>query len=443
MGSFDAWYPGYVDYAPIFKNIPAFWTETAGSMAVPRETPATGFPAAYRDLRPQSLYLSPWAGGWWRLGDAVAYNETASLAVLEYAARYKTSLLYNRYQAGRDQIAQGRTSAPYAYVIPREQRDPVAAVELLRRLAFGGVRVHQLSLPAAIDGREYPAGTWVIPTDQEFAAMARELLDVRKYPDLRVYAGGPPLRPYDAAGWTLPLQMGVSVATVSKPLDAETRAKMTPLGQAPDPAAPYVPYNMSDTADPAGFDSVPGIGFDSDPAAAAIVPPPGKTTGTGSALLVDPAENNAYRAINRAWKAGAKVRLTADRRFAIDGLSRSAQRELVESLALNAGRAAAKGVLLKKPRIGLFQPWGGSMDEGWTRWLLERYEFEYVTLRPEDFQKPLSEKVDVVILASGVRIPVERPATAAAPVANAPAGQAGAARARGGPSLPSGTCLLP
>jgi len=277
--AFDAWYPGYVDYAPIFKNIPAFWTETAGSMAAPRESPVESFPPATHDLRPQSLYVSPWPGGWWRLGDAVAYNETASLSVLEYAAKYKNSLLYNRYQAGRDQIARGRKTGPFAYVIPQDQRDPVAAVELLRRLAFGGVRVHQLSAPVAIEGVTYPAGTWVIPTDQEFAAMAREVLDVQKYPDLRTYPGGPPLRPYDAAGWTLPLQMGVRWAAVSTPLDEETRSKMALLGPKPDPAAKLMPYNMTETSDPAVFDSVPGIGFDSDPAGAAVVQPPRKNNG--------------------------------------------------------------------------------------------------------------------------------------------------------------------
>src|SRR5215510_1055944 len=135
--------------------------------------------------------------------------ETASMSVLDYAAKYKDSLLLNRYRAGRDQIAPGAKKPPYAYVIPQQQRDPVAAVELLRRLAFGGVRVSQLGGAANIGGESFPAGTWVVPTDQEFAALAREVLDVQHYPDLRQYPGGPPERPYDAAGWTLPLQMGV------------------------------------------------------------------------------------------------------------------------------------------------------------------------------------------------------------------------------------------
>ena len=157
--AFDAWYPGYIDYAPNFKNVPAFWTETAlFQYATPREYTIADFPQDYRDLRPQSLYPSPWRPGWWRLGDAVAYMHTASLAVLEYASKYKESLLFNRYMAGRDQIARGKSEAPYAYVIPQEQRDPVAAVELLRRLAFGGVRVSQLTAPATIGGETFPAG---------------------------------------------------------------------------------------------------------------------------------------------------------------------------------------------------------------------------------------------------------------------------------------------
>src|SRR5262245_82759 len=150
MGTgFDAWYPGYIDYAPIFKNIAAWWTETAlYQYATPRQYTLNDFPQDMRDLRPSTLYLSPWNPGWWRLRDAVDYMETASLATIEYAAKYKDSLLMNRYRAGRDQIAAGSTKPPYAYVVPQDQADPVAAVELLRRLAFGGVRVSQLTGPA-------------------------------------------------------------------------------------------------------------------------------------------------------------------------------------------------------------------------------------------------------------------------------------------------------
>jgi hypothetical protein len=416
MGTaFDAWYPGYIDYAPNFKNVPAFWTETAlYQYATPREYTLNDFPESYRDLRPQSLYASPWRPGWWRLGDAVAYMQTASISVLEYASKYKESLLYNRYLAGRDQIARGRRDAPFAYFIPRDQRDPVAPVELLRRLAFGGVRVFELTAPATVEGETFPAGTWVVPTDQEFAAMAREVLNVQKYPDLRQYPGGPPLRPYDAAGWTLPLQMGIRVVSANAPVSDEVRARMKVLGPVPDPKRTPRPYNVTPSPDAAAFDSVPGIGFDSNPNAAAIVPLPGRSSGSGPDLAVDPAQNNAFRAINRALKeqSGVSVERQAGSpergaRYVIRGLSDAAQTELVNALALVAERTTAAGRPSKRARVGLFRPWGSSMDEGWTRWVLERYEFDVVTLRPTDLRLPLADKVDVVILTEDGRIPVE------------------------------------
>ena len=121
-------------------------------------------------------------------------------------------MLYNRYQAGAQHDQQLRTSAPYAYIIPQEQRDPVAPVELLRRLAFMGIRIKQLDRDATYDGTTYPKGTWVIPMDQEYAQLVRELFEPQKYPDLGDDT------PYDAAGWTLPFQMGVNVIEAATPL---------------------------------------------------------------------------------------------------------------------------------------------------------------------------------------------------------------------------------
>jgi hypothetical protein len=413
FGSFtDAWYAGYGDYTATFKNIATFWTETAlYSLATPREYTMNDLPQNYKDLRPQSLYSSPWTPGWWRLGDAVAYMETASLSVLEYASKYKESLLYNRYQAGRDQIARGKKEAPFAYFFPQEQRDSVAVVELLRRLAFGGLRVSQLTAPVTVEDVRYPAGTWVIPTDQEFAALAREVLDIQRYPDMRQYPGGPPARPYDAPGWTLPLQMGITMGIAAKPLTDDVRAKMKLIGAMPNPKVRPTTYNRTSDGDAAAFDSVPGIGFDSDPSAAAILPLPGKLTGTGAGLAVDPAQNNAFRAINRAWKQGGSVQFvpgTAGRsgRYLITGLTDAAQSDLVKSLALIAEKTAVTGTPVKRPRIGVFQPWGSNADEGWTRWLLEQYGFEFIILHPEDFHGTLGDKIDVLILASGAAIPV-------------------------------------
>jgi hypothetical protein len=395
MGTgFDAWYPGYVDYLPMFQNISAFWTETAlYRYATPHQYTVDDLPPSYQGLRSESLYASPWTPGWWRLRDAVDYMRTASMSVLDYASKYKEDLLYNRYQSGRDQIRRYQQAPPFAYVIPQRQRDPVAPVELLRRLAFNGVEVSQLTAAADVDGTTWPAGTWIIPMNQPFAELVRQLFDLQAYPDLREYPDGPPDQPYDAAGWTLPLQMGVTVVEARTPLTPAVRAAMQALGSGATPVDPL----SSDDAAP--FDSVPGVGYDSNPVAHAVLPLPGSITGSGSALAIPASQNNAFRAINAAWDAGAAVRMDAGGggRFVITGLSDASASQLVSSLALQASRGPRAGTEVRRPRLALYQPWNPSADAGWTQWLLENYGFRFSQLRPADLPA-LSDRYDVLIL---------------------------------------------
>lgn len=444
MGTgFDNWYPGFMDHANNFHNVASFLTETAlYRYATPHFYTISDFPRTARDLRPQSLYSSPWEGGWWRLRDAVDYMLTASVSVLDFAAKYKTDLLYNRYQAGRDVIAQYENEPPYAYFVPQEQRDPVAAVEMLRRLAFNGVEVRQLRDAVEFEGISHPAGTWVIPMDQEFANFVRQLFAVQEYPDLRQYPEGPPDQPYDVSGWTLPYLMGVRVVEAASPLTEAVRGAMAGL------VAETVPWDggtgsgaagtgAADMADAAPFDSPPGVGFNSHPVAAAIVPPEGDA-GSGSMLVADPAQNNAFKAINRAWAAGGQVRFVpgiageageggSSGRYEIRELSGNARAALAGELHLRAraadgdwgvargsgnGASGTRGrqdrgnggggdpVSLDRPRTGLYRPWNPSMDEGWTRWLLEAYDFAFASLRNADvLAGGLRDRYDVIVLA--------------------------------------------
>lgn len=409
MGVFDAWYPGYIDYLPMLQNAASFWTETAlYRYATPHFYPPSEVMGATGDLRPESLYSSPWPGGWWRLRDAVEYMETASMAVLDFAAKYKTDLLYNRYQAGRDAIHRYSNEPPYAYFIPQDQRDPVAPVELLRRLAFNGIRVSRLTEPVTLQGITHPVGTWVIPMDQEFAELARTLLEVQEYPDLREYEGGPPKRPYDVSGWTLPFMFGVQLFEATTPLSQGVRAAMEPVrGTALDWRDTG---EMSEASDAASFDTPPGLGFDSDTTAAGIVPLPGSVHGGGSGLAVSPAQNNAFKALNRAWEGGATVRFESGTpaagdpdsggRYIITGMGGGARDALVRDLNLRAQGAGSGGQPVRKPRIGLFRPWQASMDEGWTRWLFERYGFDIVSVRNADIRAgSMADRYDVIILA--------------------------------------------
>jgi hypothetical protein len=199
------------------------------------------------------------------------------------------------------------------------------------------------------------------------------------------------------------------------------REKMTLLGAAIEANVKPVAYPAGLDNDAAPFDSVPGPGFDIDPAAAAILPPSGRITGTGPVLVLDPAQNNTFKALNLAWQQGATVQASAGPsgtpiKYTIKGLPDSAQDRLVKALALQAERtASAPGRAIHQPRIGVYEPWTGSMDTGWTRWVLERYGFSFIVIRPEDFRTPLAGTIDVLVIADDARVPV----------AGAPAGRGG------------------
>jgi len=393
MGTgFDSWYPGYIDYMPMLQNINAYWTETAlYRYATPHFYTIGDFPADMRDLRPQSLYPSPWPGGWWRLKDAVDYMRTASMATLDYAAKYREELLYNRYQAGRNAIKRYTAEPPYAYVIPQTQRDPGTAAELLRRLAFNGVRVGQLDRDVSIDGAPHRRGSWVIPMDQEFAELVRQLFEVQEYPDLREYPEGPPEQPYDAAGWTLPFQMDVNVVEVRSPLSADARAAIKPVRGKPT--------DVHASAD---------APFTTDSIAAGIVTPAGSTTGSGDRLAVDPAQNDAFRLIGQALAAGGAVSMAPGAkgqgsRYVVSGVPMSRLEGWARDLSLRAERVSSRsaGVPAARLRIALFKPWTASMDEGWTEWLLDRYGLSYTVIAPVDVQSgDLASRFDVILMAS-------------------------------------------
>jgi len=384
---FDAWYPGYVDYLPVLQNIAAYWTETAlYRYATPYFYTITDFPQSTRDFRTGALYVSPWKGGWWRLRDAVEYMLTASLATLDYAAKHREFLLYNRYQAGRDAIKRYEAEPPYAYLIPQQQRDPMAAVELLRRIAFHGVEVAQLVQDAVHDGSTYPRGTWVIPMNQAFAELVRQVFEVQVYPDLREYPDGPPEQPYDAAGWTLPYQMDVRVIEAKAPLEPPFRAALRPVHGNPgsaqdDPTAPFVGH----------------------PVAAGIAVPAGQVTGSGARLSLNPAENQSFRVIARVLAQGGTVRYDpgAGGRYVVEGVPATAVERWVRELGVRAERTGSAGQASVRTRIALYKPWRASMDEGWTRWLFDDYGFSYTTITNADFAAGgLGQRFDVIILAS-------------------------------------------
>ncbi|WP_419213204.1 M14 family zinc carboxypeptidase [Maribacter sp. X9] len=394
---FDAWYPGYIDYLPAMQNIPSFWTETAlYRYATPYFYTLRDFPKDKADLRVESLYSSPWKGGWWRLKDAMQYMQTASISVLDYAAKYKETLLFNKYQSGISIIEKYKNEPPYAYFIKQKQRDPVRPVELLRRLAFNGISISQLEKDLIFEGTQYPKGTWVIPMAQEFGELVRQVLDVQEYPDLRESPDGPLEQPYDAAGWTLPYQMEVEVIAAMSPLSTEVAHALTPVkGKVLEP---------EDTleTDYSKFDFVPGAGFNTNEVAAGIVPLPGTLKGSGGTLLLNPEENNTFRVLGEAMTKGLTLTYDSKKQsYGIKNAGRSQIQQWVKEYAVNGELTSSSTKTNVNTRIAIYDPWTASMDMGWTRWLLDNFGIPHTIIRNADVVNGnLNDRFDVILMAS-------------------------------------------
>jgi hypothetical protein len=223
--TYSNWWNGGMRSTPCFHNVVGILTETAsGRYATPVEISETQLPqrlASGENARqPSTWNPSPWNGGAWRLRDQMDYMFTATMAVLRLAAEYREDWLYNRYQMARDQVAAGRAGKPYAYVIPTEQHDWPTAVKMAEILHLGAVEVHRASAAFTAGGRPYQAGSLVVLMAQPHRGYAKDLLEPQRHPDRRDGPNGPPKRPYDMAGWTLPYQMGVRADLIEDRFDA-------------------------------------------------------------------------------------------------------------------------------------------------------------------------------------------------------------------------------
>jgi hypothetical protein len=168
----------------------------------------------------------PWEGGEWRLSDMVDYMEAGVVALLNNAARNRRFWLENFYNINRRAV-EGWERWPEAWVIPADQPNEAGMAYALRILTTGDVEVHTAQQAFTVDGETFPAGSYVIPMRQPYASFAQTMLEIQRYPDLREYPGGPPLRPYDVTAHTLGLLMDFEAVPVDEPVRVPLRG---PLG---------------------------------------------------------------------------------------------------------------------------------------------------------------------------------------------------------------------
>lgn len=355
---YTAWWEGTSVMTPWWHNMMGILSEVASAaIATPLYFPEGSLRAGRRGLpeyNQRMNFLDPWPGGWWRLRDIIDYELAITFSLLDVAARDKESIIYNFCKMNKDAIKKGETEPPFAFIVPREQHDPVTAAKMLEILLQGGVEVHQAEEDFRVGNLSFSQGDYVILLAQPFRPYVKDLLERQDYPELRDYPGGPPIRPYDITGWTLPLMMGVNTIQIDEPFEAQLKQ-------------------------------------------ATQVKPPRETLvrQSGGNYLISHRANRSFIAVNRLLNEGKKV-FWLKEPVEVDGktfppgiiyapfkemnenkmdfLAQEMAIEIRQSVANFEGREAYR---LKEVKLGLYQPWTANMDEGWTRFLLEEFEFPY------------------------------------------------------------------
>ena len=280
-------------------------------------------------------HLEPWPGGEWKLRDIVEDELIAMESVCWQAAVRREFFLRNFRQFAKNAVAR-RT--PYAFVIPAVQADPGSARRLLETLQFGDVEIERAAHEFQAGANRYPAGSYVIRMQQPFSSFAKALLETQKYPDLRMYPGGPPKRPYDVTAHTLPLLMGAAVETAPDQFAAEL-ARAREFSFVAEGAPPASAWPAADHA--------------------------------------------SWAKVNEAWSKGGRVWRDPKTGHFYSGT--------------DAPTGAAE---VKRPRVGLYKSFVPSMDEGWTRWILEQSGWVYESLGNAGVRAGnLRQRFDAIIFA--------------------------------------------
>ena len=415
-GRFDDWYPGFVDHVNNFRNTVSFLTETAlYRYATPHFYTVDEFPREKQDLRAEVFYSSPWNGGWWRLRDAAQLHA----GLVDGGARHGrqesrgTALRPLPGRPRRDRAVRDRSAV--------RVRDSAGAARSAHRCGAGGEaddrRNRGASGHARFHGerRNVQAGDWVVLMDQPFAALVKELFEPQKYPDLRPAAAG---------GWRRRSRRGGSgwrrsrrrwtrrsggdsggsgntrcAGAIASPGTGQRRQQPEEGDAARAEADGVRPHRRPRirwavrlklrTTSPGGrcrcrwaSTTIMVVEPVSSETRAAlkkidhVAPILGKVEGSGPVFAFSHNSNASMKSVNDILNAGGTVSFSKSEATIYAGGSAASilKNNGVDARSMNDMPAAFAA---KKIRVGLYEPWAGNIDEGWTQWILEQFHFPF------------------------------------------------------------------
>ncbi|MCZ6678392.1 MAG: M14 family metallopeptidase [Candidatus Poribacteria bacterium] len=381
---FPAWSHLGFHWMGNYHNIASLLTESAHTqLATPiyihkgqLQGQADGTRRAFPHYKAQTNFPHPWPGGWWRLRDIVEQQRISAWGLLDLAARHRDTILWNAYLKAKQQTARGAAGKTGAYLIRSAQHDPLTVVKLINKLLAQGMDIQKATQDFTANGLTYPAGTYCIPLNQPKMGVIKTLLERTFFPDdaWTRSPDGTPVRPYDTATDTIAEIMGVDVESASGSVEGSFEAVTT-----------------------------------SDPLTGQLV------GASAVGYLFDGRLNDSFSAVNRLVAKGVQVRrldqaiTVGDQWFTAGTFVAPAESaDELQAIARDSGitfyalqrELEAEHHPAKQQRIGIYQRyWGGNMDEGWTRLLLEQFGFPYQTLKDDDIKAGnLNQHMDVLIL---------------------------------------------
>ena len=384
--TYDYYWPGYEDSAPLGHNTVCLLTEVASAKVATSITVApTDLRANERGLfqnRPQVNFPDPWPGGVWSLRDIIDYDLSAVGGLLRAVSAYRETLVQSFYDMGARAVDSGSRGGPFAFILPPEQHDPSAVKKLEELLLQGGIEIQRALEPFRADGNPYPAGSEIILLAQPYRAYVKTLLERQDYP-VRNGPNGRPERPYDVAGWTLPAQMGLDVRTIERTFEPPAMARVTTATLAPAEAwADRKPsYYVVDARGNGGAIAINRL----------------LAAGLTVSWLTAAVEVRGYK-----YGPGSLVVTPLKNIDATPTLQQIASRLGLRSDGVN-GKPPASVRPLSAVRTALYKPWTANIDEGWTRWLLEQHEFPFKSISDADIRAGmLRAQFDAIVLPSDV-----------------------------------------
>lgn len=426
--SFSTWYNGGLRTTTYFHNMVGLLTEIIGS-----PTPSS-IPLVPSRLLPSGSTPMPVTPQKWLFKQSIDYSISLNYSVLDFASRNSDQLLYNMYRMGRNSIERGSkdfwtlspkriaeinrlqqaeqqrngttarggqgggfggnnvplrfydsafknpdTRDPRGFIISADQPDFPTAVKFLNALIRTGVLVQKATATFTVNGKSYPAGSYVVKTDQAFRPHVMDMFEPQDHPNDFQYPGGPPIPPYDAAGWTLAYTMGIQFDKVLDAFDGPFQR--VPYGEVQSAVAPM----------PSG----------------------------GAGYVLNAQSNSSFITANDLLKEGADVFRVTE---AVPGSSigsffvpASAKAKAIitknnTELGLQVSTVAKRPASMQKiapARIALWDVYGGSMPSGWVRFIMEQYHYPIDVVYAKDIDTGnLRSKYDVIIFVDGAIPPV-------------------------------------